>query len=105
MIVMLTKSALNKLKEIELEKEQAPRIDASIAGGCEVSVKFTLIFDEPRRGDIVMEDSGIQIRLDRFTKRYLEEVTHIDYTDEHVNMVFSLESISLQAPAPLKSIK
>ncbi len=83
MIVMLTKSALTKLKEIELEKEQAPRIDASIAGGCGVSVKFTLIFDEPRRGDIVMEDSGIQIRLDRFTKRYLYLEAHIDYTDEH----------------------
>ncbi|MCQ6275941.1 hypothetical protein JMM81_13410 [Bacillus sp. V3B] len=83
MIIELTEAALDKLGEIELREEQSPRIDANVAGGCGVSVKFTLVFDELRRNDIVIEYSGIQIRIDRFTKRYLDEVTQIDYTDEH----------------------
>lgn len=66
-----------------MKDEQSPRIDAQITGGCGVSVKFTLIFDEPRRNDIVIEYSGIQIQIDRFTKRYLDEVTQIDFIDEH----------------------
>jgi Fe-S cluster assembly iron-binding protein IscA len=83
-IIELTEAALDKLREIELMEEQSPRIDANVAGGCGVSVKFTLVFDEPRRNDTVIEYSGIQIRIriDHFTKRYLDEVTQIDYTDE-----------------------
>jgi Fe-S cluster assembly iron-binding protein IscA len=81
-IIELTEVALDKLREIELREEHSPRIDANVAGGCGVSVKFTLVFDEPRRNDTVIEYSEIQIRIDHFTKRYLDEVTQIDYTDE-----------------------
>jgi Fe-S cluster assembly iron-binding protein IscA len=83
MIVTLTEAALNKLKEMVLEEEHSPRIDANLAGGCGVSVAFKLIFDEPRVGDTVIEYEGIKIAIDRFSKRYLEEETQIDYTDEH----------------------
>jgi Fe-S cluster assembly iron-binding protein IscA len=82
MIVTLTEAALNKLKEMIVEEEQSPRIDANVAGGCGVSVAFKLVFDEPRRNDTVIEYDGIKIAIDRFTKRYLEEETPIDYTDE-----------------------
>lgn len=82
MVITLTETALDKLKTIELKEEQSPRIDADMAGGCGVSVKFKLVFDEPRRNDSVIEYEGIQIRIDRFTKRYLDEETQIDYIDE-----------------------
>jgi Fe-S cluster assembly iron-binding protein IscA len=83
MIVTLTEAALNKLKEMVLVEEHSPRIDANLAGGCGVSVAFKLIFDEPRIGDTVIEHEGIKIAIDRFSKRYLEDETQIDYTDEN----------------------
>jgi len=83
MLIKMTESAMNKLKEMAVNGEQTPRIDAEVAGGCGVSVKFSIVFDEPRRNDFIIEMDGIQIRLDRFTKRYLDEVTHIDYNDEN----------------------
>ena len=83
MIVTLTEAALSKLKEMVVEVEHSPRIDANVAGGCGVSVAFKLVFDEPRRGDTIIEYENIKISIDRFTKGYLEEVTPIDYTEEN----------------------
>ena len=82
MIITLTETALDKLKAIELNEEQLPRIDAEVAGGCGLSVKFKLVFDGPRRNDTIIEYDGIQIQMDYFTKRYLDEETQIDYSDE-----------------------
>lgn len=79
----MTESAKNKLKEMVINGEQTPRIDAEVAGGCGVTVKFSIVFDEPRRNDFTIEMDGVQIRLDRFTKRYLDEETHIDYNHEN----------------------
>jgi Fe-S cluster assembly iron-binding protein IscA len=83
MVITLTNVALNKLKTMRLEKGKLPRIDADVAGGCGMSIKFTLVFDEPRRGDTLIECNGIQLQMDHFTKRYLDETTIIDYTDEY----------------------
>ncbi|WP_078410639.1 HesB/IscA family protein [Priestia abyssalis] len=80
MVITLTEAALNRLRAMELKEEQSPRIDADVAGGCGLSVKFTLVFDEPRRNDTLIEYEEIQIRIDRFTKRYLDVETQIDYT-------------------------
>ncbi|RBW68440.1 iron-sulfur cluster biosynthesis family protein [Bacillus taeanensis] len=82
MVITLTNSALTQLKAMNLKEEQFPRIDADLAGGCGLSVKFSLVFTEARRGDTIIEHEGIQIRIDRFTKRYLTEETNIDYTSE-----------------------
>lgn len=82
MVITLTETALTKLQAMELKEGQFPRIDAEVAGGCGVSVKFLLIFDEVRRNDTVIEFDGIQFRIDFFTKRFLDEETQIDYTDE-----------------------
>lgn len=71
-----------KLKEMAVNGEQTPRLDADVAGGCGMTVKFSIVFDEPRRNDLIIETEGIQIRLDRFTKRYLDEETQIDYNPE-----------------------
>lgn len=83
MVILLTEAALNKIKEKIFTEKHSPRIDADITGGCGLSVKFSLVFDESRRNDTVIEHEGIQIRIDHFTKRYLDEGTQIDYSDEH----------------------
>ncbi|MFH0069391.1 iron-sulfur cluster biosynthesis family protein [Peribacillus sp. NPDC056705] len=83
MIVKITEAAMNKLKEMTRKDAQIPRIDADIAGGCGVSVKFSLVMDEPRRNDAIIEYEGVQLRLDHFTKRYLDEETQIDYLEDH----------------------
>lgn len=83
MVISLTEMALNKLKEMMSKEEQSPRIDADVTGGCGMSVTFSLVFDESRRNDTVIEYDGILIRIDHFTKRYLDEETQIDYTEEH----------------------
>ncbi|MGE6612421.1 iron-sulfur cluster biosynthesis family protein [Peribacillus sp. NPDC076916] len=80
--IKITEAAMNKLKEMTCKCAQIPRIDADIAGGCGVSVKFSLLLDEPRRNDVFIEYEGIQLRLDHFTKRYLDEETQIDYKED-----------------------
>ncbi|WP_339202176.1 iron-sulfur cluster biosynthesis family protein [Peribacillus sp. FSL P2-0133] len=80
--IKITEAAMNKLKEMTCKGAQVPRIDADIAGGCGVSVKFSLLLDEPRRNDVIIEYEGVQLRLDHFTKRYLDEETQIDYIED-----------------------
>ncbi|MEH7304527.1 iron-sulfur cluster biosynthesis family protein [Neobacillus drentensis] len=82
-MIKMTKEAMHKLKEMVVNGDQTPRIDAEVAGGCGMTVKFSIVFDEPRRNDFIIEADGIQIRMDRFTKRYINEETEIDYSDEH----------------------
>jgi Fe-S cluster assembly iron-binding protein IscA len=83
MLIKMTEAARNKLNEMVVSRAQTPRIDADVAGGCGMTVKFSIVFDEPRRNDLTIEMDGIQIRFDRFTKRYLNEETHIEFSDEH----------------------
>jgi Fe-S cluster assembly iron-binding protein IscA len=83
MIVKMTEAALNKLKGLAENETGIPRIDADVAGGCGMTVQFSIVFDEPRRNDLCIEMEGVQLHLDRFTKRYLDEETTIDYQDEH----------------------
>jgi Fe-S cluster assembly iron-binding protein IscA len=78
----MTEAAIKKIKELAVNEDGIPRIDAEVAGGCGMSVKFSIVFDEPRRNDLFIEMEGIQITMDRFTKRYLDEETVIDYQDE-----------------------
>jgi iron-sulfur cluster assembly protein len=78
----ITKAAMNKLKEMTCKGTQIPRLDADIAGGCGLSMKFSLLLDEPRRNDVIIEYEGVQLRLDHFTKRYLDEEIQIDYRED-----------------------
>ena len=82
MMITMTEAATNKLKEMMANENHNPRIDAEVSGGCGMSVRFSIVFDEPRRNDLCMEIEGIQIQIDRFTKRYLDEETYIDYSTE-----------------------
>jgi len=81
-MIKMTEAAIHKLKELAEKEEGIPRIDAEVSGGCGMSVKFSIVFDEPRRNDLCMEIEGIELRMDRFTKRYLDEETEIDYQDK-----------------------
>ena len=83
LLITLTDTAIQKLSTMEWEEGNFPRIDCDVAGGCGISVSFKLIFDEPRKNDSVLEYNGIRILLDRFTRKNLDEVTQIDYSDEH----------------------
>ncbi|MED1466810.1 iron-sulfur cluster biosynthesis family protein [Bacillus salipaludis] len=78
----VTEAAIDNLKELIEIEGKIPRIDADVTGGCGMSVKFSIVFDEPRRNDLCIEMDGIQIRLDRFTKRYIDEEIEIDYQVE-----------------------
>jgi Fe-S cluster assembly iron-binding protein IscA len=82
MFLTLTEAASKQLKTMKLQKEQTPRIDADITGGCGMSIKFMLIIDGPRRNDMLLKYDGFQIRVDQFTKRYLNEEIQIDYKDK-----------------------
>jgi Fe-S cluster assembly iron-binding protein IscA len=82
MRLSVTESALEKLHTLVLTKGQLPRIDADVSGGCGMSVEFSLVFDEARRNDYILELNGIHIRMDRFTHRYIGEETQIDFTEE-----------------------
>ncbi|MED3997109.1 hypothetical protein ABWK46_14260 [Peribacillus frigoritolerans] len=44
---MITEASMNKLKEITRKDAQIPRNDAAIAGGCGMSVKFSLYWTSP----------------------------------------------------------
>ncbi|MBY0200580.1 iron-sulfur cluster biosynthesis family protein [Priestia megaterium] len=82
MLLKLTEAAFRQLKTMELQKGQTPRIEADITGGCGISIKFTLVIDEPRRNDIILKYEGFQIHIDQFTKRSLNEEIQIDYRDK-----------------------
>ncbi|MFJ5624949.1 iron-sulfur cluster biosynthesis family protein [Peribacillus loiseleuriae] len=83
MVIKISEVAMNKFQEMAFQEEIFPRIDADVAGGCGLTVKFSIVWDEPRRNDTIIEYEGIQIRLDHFTKRYLDQETQIDYLDDH----------------------
>lgn len=82
MIISLTERALKELQSMELPENTFPRIDADMSGGCGVAIEFKLVFDESRPLDTVLEYEGIEIHIDRFTKRYLDEETQIDFDEE-----------------------
>ena len=79
----LTLSARQQLTQWPVTESQVPRIDANLSGGCGLSVHFSLVLDEPRRNDTIIDcGDGISLYIDRFTERYLGEETFIDYTGD-----------------------
>ncbi|OES44992.1 iron-sulfur cluster biosynthesis family protein [Domibacillus iocasae] len=83
MKIELTLSARQQLLGWPVTESQVPRIDANLSGGCSLSVHFSLVLDEPRRNDTVIDcGDGVSLYIDRFTDRYMEEETVVDYTDE-----------------------
>ncbi|GAA3313128.1 hypothetical protein GCM10020331_002510 [Ectobacillus funiculus] len=61
---------------MRLEKGKLPRIDADVAGGCGMSIKFTLVFLMNHDEEIhVLNVMGFRFKWIVFTKRYLDETT------------------------------
>ncbi|MET1030055.1 iron-sulfur cluster biosynthesis family protein [Domibacillus tundrae] len=83
MKIVLTPSARQQLLDWPVTASQLPRIDANMSGGCGISVQFSLVLDEPRRNDAVIDcGDGIVLHIDRFTERYMEEEMAVDFTDD-----------------------
>ncbi|WP_309089101.1 iron-sulfur cluster biosynthesis family protein [Domibacillus sp.] len=82
MSIVLTDAARRQLLASSPAEGHVPRIDAEMSGGCGVSVRFSLVWEEPRRGDTVVPlGDDLFLHLDRFTERYLEEHTLVDYSE------------------------
>ncbi|MGP7818623.1 hypothetical protein [Niallia sp. 01092] len=39
-MLKMTEAALNRLKELAVNEDGIPRVDAEVAGGCGITVKF-----------------------------------------------------------------
>ncbi|UOQ84050.1 iron-sulfur cluster biosynthesis family protein [Gracilibacillus salinarum] len=81
MNITLTKLAQKALQTETIPEGQLPRLDAELTGGCGISLTYSLIVDEKRPMDTIIEINGITFQIDHFTKRYLDTETSlvIDY--------------------------
>ncbi|MGM7700736.1 iron-sulfur cluster biosynthesis family protein [Pseudalkalibacillus sp. Hm43] len=90
MNLTITEEALQQLKQLTLEKDKILRIDAEMQGGCGTMMKFKLIEDDSRKGDIVIHSDGMDFHIDLFTKRNLDEELTLDY-DSETGFIFESE--------------
>ncbi|WP_050179745.1 hypothetical protein [Domibacillus robiginosus] len=82
MNIVLTDAARRQLLVSSPDDGRVPRIDAEMTGGCGVSVRLSLVWDEPRRMDITIPvGDHVSLHLDRFTKRYAGEHLLVDYNE------------------------
>ena len=82
MNIVLTEAARRQLLLSKPNDGRVLRIDAVMSGGCGVSVRLSIVWEEPRRNDTILSlDDALQLHIDRFTERYLEEKTIVDYTE------------------------
>lgn len=84
MKIRLTDAARQQLAGLTGAKDRVLRIDADMKGGCGISVQLSVEAGEPRRHDTTLDcGGGIVFHIDRFTGRYLDEETEIDWTKEN----------------------
>lgn len=82
MNIVLTDAARQQLLFSKPNDGRVLRIDAVMSGGCGVSVRLSIVWEEPRRNDTVLSlGNALQLHIDRFTERYIEEKTVVDYTE------------------------
>ncbi len=83
-MIHITKEAQQKLSSIELQDGVLPRVDTNVTGGCGLTINYLFIFDQARKNDTIYHSYGVSIRVDPFTKRYLEgNPPTIDYSDSN----------------------
>jgi len=90
-VLTLTASAAAQVKSL-LTKEattagKALRVFVE-DGGCS-GMKYGLVFDEHRDGDVVVEQHGVQVLVDRVSAEYLHG-TQIDFKDDLNDSGFKL---------------
>lgn len=82
MNIVLTEAARRQLILSKPNDGRVLRIDAVMSGGCGVSVRLSIVWEEPRRNDTILSlGDALQLHIDRFTERYIEEKTIVDYTE------------------------
>lgn len=82
-VIQLTESAVSQVKSL-LAKE-APGGDKTLrvyvdSGGCS-GMKYGMVFDENREGDLKVESGGVRILVDSFSVPYLRGSV-VDYKDD-----------------------
>lgn len=92
-VVNLTDEALVQLKTL-LEKEDNPKLGLRVfvtGGGCS-GLQYGMAFDDNQReDDEVVEQRGVRVIIDEFSKNYIEGST-IDYVDGLMGAGFTVQN-------------
>lgn len=92
--IMLTDAAVNEVKKfMEAEKantEAGLRIRV-VPGGCSGFSYSMQIEDGPRQGDDILEQSGLKIFVDKFSRQYLEGV-QVDFVNSVMGSGFTFNN-------------
>jgi iron-sulfur cluster assembly protein len=92
-VVNLTDEALVQLKTL-LEKEDNPKLGLRVfvsGGGCS-GLQYGMAFDDNvRDDDEIVEQSGVKVFIDEFSRNYIEGST-IDYVDGLMGAGFTVQN-------------
>lgn len=80
-LVGLTESAVQEVKNLLALPDNAGKQFRVYVeqGGCS-GMQYGMVFDEPRAGDIIGEQSGVSVLVDAFSAQYLRG-TQVDFSD------------------------
>ncbi|MBI3651348.1 MAG: iron-sulfur cluster assembly accessory protein [Acidobacteria bacterium] len=92
--ILLTDAAVNEVRKF-MESESAGseaglRIRV-VPGGCSGFSYSMQIEDSPRQGDDILEQSGLKIFVDKFSRQYLEGV-QVDYVNSVMGSGFTFNN-------------
>ena len=81
-IVTLTEDAANEVRSMQAknEKDAGKPLRVYVEGGGCSGMKYGMVFDEQREGDVVREFFGVKLIVDEFSSQYLLG-TVVDFKD------------------------
>lgn len=81
-IVILTEDAANEVRSMQAknEKDAGKPLRVYVEGGGCSGMKYGMVFDEQREGDVVREFFGVKLIVDAFSSQYLLG-TVVDFKD------------------------
>jgi len=92
--IMLTDAAVNEVKkfmEAENASAEAGLRIRVVPGGCSGFSYSMQIEDGPRQGDDILEQSGLKIFVDKFSRQYLEGV-QVDFVNSVMGSGFTFNN-------------
>lgn len=92
--LMLTESAINEVRkfmEAESAGEEAGLRIRVVPGGCSGFSYSMQIEDAPRPGDDILDQSGLRLFVDKFSRQYLEGV-QVDYVNSVMGSGFTFNN-------------
>jgi iron-sulfur cluster assembly protein len=96
--VLLTDSAIDKVKELIAREDNADEVSLRIAGqpgGCS-GMRYALFFDDRQLpGDVAVDVGGVPLRVDSQSAPYLKG-TQIDWVDSLQGAGFSINNPNAQ---------